>query len=231
MTYYARMSGTPLTQLPTLAEIEFSSSELEGFLSEHLSYEALYRWVAENPVRIETLRRISGETAEGSQLDAAEAVAQLQGADRETLEAIGAYIDRIGDSEDVRRLMASLTSTEFGRILTASTLAGQLPERISDTRGKLLEYQELIAEPGSTETDVQWYLEKNPWIVGLPYVNARARVEIPRGELDFVLDRYDGFFDIIELKGPGDTIISERTESGATRPPSASAYALGAGVV
>ena len=74
---------------------------------------------------------------------------------------------------------------------------------------------------------LQKFLEINPWIVGLPYVGARARVEIPRGEIDFVLDRYDGFFDIVELKGPEDLIVVERNEASADRPPSASAYTLG----
>lgn len=225
-TYYARMSGTPLTQLTTLAEVHFSTAELEGFLSEHLSFEALYRWAADNPKRVDTLRRISSENGERFLPSVAGEIRQLEDADPATLEAIGDYIDRLED-HDIRLLLLRVTGSEAGRLLTTSLLASQLPERIADTRNKLNEYQELIAEPSSTETDVQRFLENNPWIVGLPYVNARARVEIPRGELDFVLDRFDGFFDIVELKGPNDTIVSERQETGASRPPSASTYALG----
>lgn len=41
------------------------------------------------------------------------------------------------------------------------------------------------------------------------------------------MNRYDGFFDIVELKGPRDEIIIERSEAGAERPPSGSAYSLG----
>lgn len=226
-TYYARMSGTPLTQLPTLSEIDFSNTELEGFLAEHLNFEALYRWAVDNPGRIDTLRRISAENGEKFVPSAADEIRRLEEADPATLEAMGEYLDRIGDHEDIRLLLSRVTGSEFGRLLTANVLASQLPERIADTRNKLNEYQELIEEPNSTETDVQNFLENNPWIVGLPYVSARARVEIPRGELDFVLDRFDGFFDIVELKGPSDIIVSERQGAAASRPPSASAYSLG----
>ena len=117
--------------------------------------------------------------------------------------------------------------SELGRMLTADVLSKQLVGRIADTRRKLTEYQALIAEPDATETDVQRFLEINPWIVGLPYVSAQARVEIPRGELDFVLNRYDGFFDIVELKSPGEDLVRERTKSESVRPASASAYSLG----
>ena len=63
---------------------------------------------------------------------------------------------------------------------------------------------------------------------GCRIVGARGGVGVPRGALDFVLDRFDRFFDVVELKGPQDSIIVEPGSfSGATRPPSASHYSLG----
>jgi hypothetical protein len=221
------MSGTPLTQLPSLSEVHFSNVELESFLAEHLTYETLIRWATNYPGRVDTLRRITADNSENLTPDVAGAIRQLEVADPAALEAMGEYLDRLGDHQDIRLLLAQVTESEFGRLLTADLLAKQLPGRIADTRSKLNDYQELIAEPNSTETDVQRFLEINPWIVGLPYVSAQARVEIPRGKLDFVLNRFDGFFDIVELKGPGDAIVSERTDDSASRPPSASAFSLG----
>lgn len=226
-TYYARMSGTPLTQLQSLSEVHFSTAELESFLSEHLTYETLIRWTTDYPGRVDTLRRIATENSEITAPDAAGVIRQLEVADPAALEAMGEYLDRLGDHQDIRLLLARATESEFGRLLITDLLAQQLPGRIADTRSKLNDYQELIAEPNSTETDVQRFLEINPWIVGLPYVSAQAQVEIPRGKLDFVLNRFDGFFDIVELKGPGDAIVNELAEPGASRPPSASAFSLG----
>ena len=82
--------------------------------------------------------------------------------------------------------------------------------------------------PSTSETDVQSFLEHYPWIVGLHYVRARGRVEVPRGVIDFVLDRFDGFFDIVEMKGPADAIVVERSGSiPDDRPGSPSRYTLG----
>ncbi|MFH2121752.1 MAG: hypothetical protein ABIJ25_15350 [Pseudomonadota bacterium] len=219
-TYYARLSGTPLTQLPSLAE-------LDGFLDEHLTAEALARWVARSQERMGALRDLVGTTSTVS-MGVADAIRGLGIEDAVVFEEFARYLERLGDSSKIRGLLAQITRSEFGRTVTANVLAGRLPERIADTRRQLVKYQELIASPGATETDVQRFLERNPWIVGLPYVSARARVEIPRGELDFVLDRFDGFFDVVELKGPQDPIIIERSDDDAVRPPSASAYLLSA---
>lgn len=224
-TYYARLSGTPLTQLTSLADVTFSVAELEGFLDEHLTAEALARWVARSQERMGALRDLVGTTSTVS-MGVADAIRGLGIEDVVVFEEFARYLERLGDSSEIRGLLARITRSEFGRTVTANVLADRLPERIADTRRQLVEYQELITSPGATETDVQRFLERNPWIVGLPYVRARARVKIPRGELDFVLDRFDGFFDVVELKGPQDPIIIERSDDDAVIPPSASAYSL-----
>lgn len=122
--------------------------------------------------------------------------------------------------------MLAITDVPDGRIAATAALADRLAERISDTRNRLAEYEELIQAPTTTETEVQWFLERNPWIVGLPYVRARGRVEIPRGVLDFILERFDGFFDVVELKGPHEEIVTERSSPKDTRPAPASNYSL-----
>lgn len=226
-TYYARMSGTPLTLLTSLSEVSFTPSELTRFLGVHLEQEVLVRWAANSPERSEILRRVAAMSNAASSSDVAGEIRRLGAADPAAFEAMGEYIERFGEDGGIRRLLARLTESELGRMLTADVLSKQLVGRIADTRRKLTEYQALIAEPDATETDVQRFLEINPWIVGLPYVSAQARVEIPRGELDFVLNRYDGFFDIVELKSPGEDLVRERTKSESVRPASASAYSLG----
>jgi len=52
----------------------------------------------------------------------------------------------------------------------------------------------------------------------------RPRHDVPRGTLDFILERFDGFHDLLELKDPQDPIIEAPEADG--RPPSASRYKL-----
>jgi len=225
-TYYARLSGTPLTQLPSLADVIFSAAEFEGFLDEHLTAEAFAGWLSKSPDRIETLRDLVDSEGGPVSTNAADALRGLTVEDAAVFEEFAHYLERVGDSSQLRGLLEQITLSESGRAAAANVLAGRLPERINDIRRQMVAYQELIASPGATETDVQGFLEIHPWIVGLPYVSARARVEIPRGELDFVLERFDGFFDVVELKGPQEPIIVERRDGDANRPPSASSYSL-----
>ena len=56
-------------------------------------------------------------------------------------------------------------------------------------------------------------------------MQVRARRALPRGELDFILERYDGFHDLLELKSPQDPIIIAPDDIDSV-PPSASAFAL-----
>jgi hypothetical protein len=225
-TYYARLCGTRLTQLASLSEINFSSAEFNSFLDKHLSRDALARWAAGAPERKGVLIDIAGEL-EALPEDVVGFIRRLSVADVRIFDELVNYLDRFEGAAGVRALLKRLTESALGRSVAAHALAERLSERIADTRGQLNVYRTLIASSTANESQVQELLELNPWIVGLPYVGARARVEIPRGEIDFVLDRYDGFFDIVELKGPGDLIVIERGEAGAERPPSASSYSLG----
>lgn len=226
-SYYARRSATPLTRLASLADVTFSSAELKGFLEKNLTQRVLARWAERSPERMDALIEIAGEYNVTSPADTIDAIRSLAVMDTGVLDAVVEYLHRFDDDTGIHDFLSRLTQSVDGRVVTANVLVERLTERISDTREQLRAYNQLINTPGATETDVQQFLESNPWIMGLSYVRTRGRVKIPRGEIDFVLDRYDGFFDIVELKCPDDVIIKERSDSGAERPPSASAYTLG----
>jgi len=220
-TYYARLSGAPLTQLPRLSDAIFNQAELGRFLEDHLDIEALRSWAAVSPENLSVLREAAGEGG-----DLLAALGALPGLDVATLTAITEALRASGDADAFHSLITSLTEDAAGREAAIKAMAARLEDRIADVRQHLAAYGELVRRPGVTETDVQRFLEAYPWIVGLAYVRARARVEVPRGEVDFVLERYDGFFDILELKGPDDRIISVDARPSGDRPPSASAYSL-----
>lgn len=227
-TYYARLSGARLTQLSALVEADFTPVELGHFLDHQLDGAALVRWAEASPANVTILREVLSAVA-AAPVGIAQLLQGLTSLQPEEIEAIAARIQALAGHGGLRHLLETVTESATGREATAEVLGERLEERIADARRQLAEYKELIGGVTVTETDVQRFLEQHPWIVGLTYVRARPRVEIPRGALDFVLDRYDGFLDFLELKGPGEQIVVESRDADG-RPPSASAYSLGPGL-
>jgi hypothetical protein len=224
-TYYARLVGSRLTQLSALNSADFTRDELATFLDRQLNADSLHTWAAlsssNRSVLAEVLSRTEGSTNELSSLLGS--VAHLSG------EQIARLIDRLstaGGQTAMTQMLTAATNSPEGREAATEMLYERLEDRIADARNQLASYRALIARSGVTETDVQRFLEQHPWIVGLVYVRARPRVEVPRGALDFVLDRYDGFFDFLELKGPEEPIVVCPPDDDS-RPAPASAYSLG----
>lgn len=223
-TFYARLSGTPLTQLATLSDAVFSEAELGQFLERHLDRERLTEWAnaaAENRAILDDVATDSNATE-----DLLALLNRIQELPVSQLRSIAERLAEVAGETGMKQVLRAITETESGRESAVNVLADRLSERIADVRSQLVQYRALIDRPDVSETDVHRFLAENPWIVGLMYVRARPHVEIPRGEVDFVLERYDGCFDVLELKGPGDPILVESSRSG-DRPPSASAYSLG----
>jgi hypothetical protein len=206
-TFFARLSPRPITQLSALADAVFSTTELETFLDLHLSPDLIRRWIDRQSDVAAVRGELRLETQPQLLIDG------LLAAARDAPGELSKAIDRFESELPFRALLLALTDSRLGRVAAAGVLKDRLGDRIADTRSKLADYDALIHTPSTTETAVQRFLEGNPWIVGLPYVAARARVQIPRGVLDFVLDRFDGFFDVVELKGPHDPIITEANQS------------------
>lgn len=102
-----------------------------------------------------------------------------------------------------------------------------LEQRLSDARVTTSSYTQLLARSDLTETEVQRFLEANPWLLGLEYVKIRPRRLVPRGALDFILERYDGLHDVLELKTPQDPIVVA-PDAVEDVPPTASQFSLSA---
>jgi hypothetical protein len=123
------------------------------------------------------------------------------------------------------RLLQALTDDPTGRYAASEVLAQRLTDRLADARTITAAYSALLDDPESGETDLQQFIEKSPWLLGLEYVHVRPRRALPRGQLDFILERYDGFHDLLELKSPQDPIIAAPEEIDGVPPP-ASSFAL-----
>lgn len=118
-----------------------------------------------------------------------------------------------------------ITEDSVGRTAVHEVLTERMPERVFDARSTVQEYEHLLAGPATTETDMQHFIEANPWLLGLDYAVMRPRQPIVEGTVDFLLQRFDGFHDLLELKSPQDPIVvtPQRVEG---RAPAPSTYAL-----
>jgi hypothetical protein len=205
-TYYARSLGSGLTSLKHLYEVASNPDVISAVVDRELA-----DWVVGNEDRIAQLRRIAG-TADASApgMDLADVVAALRGMsslDPEVVEALEGLFAADVDRDIAVRFLRAVTAARTGRYVASEVLGQRIGDRLEDARVVAANYSELLANPGSTETDLQRFIEQNPWLLGLEYVGVRPRRALPRGQLDFILERYDGFHDLLELKTPQDQII------------------------
>jgi hypothetical protein len=102
-------------------------------------------------------------------------------------------------------LLWALTDDDEGRVIAGQLLSARVAERLSDAREAADAFDNLLRTSG--ETDIQHFLEAHPWLLGLDYARVRARQPIVRGAVDFLLERFDGFHDLLELKSPNDLLF------------------------
>ncbi len=173
----------------------------------HMNADDITRWAGGYRDRLEQLRSIGGEGAEAPErpatpADIAAAIRNLERLEAQVVEAVAAT----ADPESRPELFHALTSLREGRAEAGAVIVERTPQRIADARAAMGDYEALLAG-GAGETELQRFIERTPWLLGLEYTRVRHRHEVPRGTLDFILDRYDGYHDVLELKSPGDEII------------------------
>jgi hypothetical protein len=90
----------------------------------------------------------------------------------------------------------------------------------------MADYEQLLEDPASNETTMQHFIENNLWLLGLDYAHMRPRHPLPRGTMDFILQRFDGFHDLLELKSPQDPVIRAPVAASGDMSASPSGYSL-----
>lgn len=198
--YLAQRLGRGITRAKRFSEVgEVDADELARVLGDRLDAEVLKSWAGENEERLELLRTIGtpedGE-AEGderpSDLERALAALEaLEGLDLQITEAIAALVMTETDIAARAELLWALTDDSEGRLVAGETLHARASERLEDARDAAGRFDRLLKKGG--ETDIQHFLESHPWLLGLDYAQIRPRQQIPRGAVDFLLERFDGF--------------------------------------
>jgi len=220
--YLAKSSADPAMAYFAITVQE----DLDLLLDLHLDEGAILRWVGGSPGRIvDLLQLVAKVLAENSETpssirksDAARAISALEQFAPQLLDA--ANID------EMRRLANWVASKKAGRTVVQEALARQIRNRIKDARSHLEEYRQLLSKPNTNETGFQRFITDHPRLLGLEYARVRPKVKTPKGEIDFLVERHDGYHDLLELKSPDDPIIRCARDDSVT-PASASEYSLG----
>lgn len=78
----------------------------------------------------------------------------------------------------------------------------QLSLNLNNFKNDIKEFKNILKKE-SKEKDIQSWLYNHPWIFGPTYVESSKEVINRKGDrIDFLLQRYDTFYDVIELKLP-----------------------------
>lgn len=99
-----------------------------------------------------------------------------------------------------------------GREAAATVLHERVAERVADARRNLDAYRALLDNPAASETGMQDFLAPHSLLFGLELRQHPTAAVRPSGSMDFLLERYDGYIDVVELKGPHEPILRSREQ-------------------
>lgn len=94
----------------------------------------------------------------------------------------------------------------------------QMRQHLGFYRKIVRELHRLVTDPATTETRIHEFIGDSeiPWLFGLEYVSIKSKVRFPpqnnKFEFDLMLQRYDGFNDLVELKGPNEQLFVQKTD-------------------
>lgn len=215
--YLASLLGSGITLAKRFSELtEDEAEEAARWLDEHLDVAALRRWAGDNEQRLGLLRQVASTGAQeedeaavasGNVQRALAGLEALESIGSDVAEAIAAIAAGDGEGEGRIELLWALTDDDEGRVAAARLLSARVDERLDDAREAADAFDELLRTSG--ETAIQHFLEARPWLLGLHYARVRPRQPVVRGAIDFLLERFDGFHDLLELKSPNDPLFED----------------------
>lgn len=230
LSYLAGHLGVDLTDIDKLHELASSADPqaLRAFVEAHIGLEHIAEWVSDDEERLRQLRDMVG-TREGESASLAEVFAALEGLANlpdEDVRAVAEFFGASSDRNQRLELLRAVTRDPSGRFVTGEVLAERTPQRVHDAQTAIDSYQALLDDEASSETAMQQFIEANLWLLGLDYAAMRPRKGGPSGAMDFLLQRYDGFHDLLELKSPHDELIKAPNVGDDEPVPSPHEYAL-----
>lgn len=211
LSYLATHLDVDITGIEQLRAIADAADPdlVRAFIESSLDIQHISDWAVDHPERLDALRDLVGESDE-TVATPSDLVATLQGIEvlsNDALQTVAKFLNASIDRDQQLELVRALTVDATGRRVAGEVLAERTSQRVDDARSTVANYETLLADPATTETQMQQFIEQHVWLLGLDYVVVRPRRSGPSGAMDFLLERFDGFHDLLELKSPQDAVI------------------------
>jgi hypothetical protein len=225
---WASYLETEMEKVSRLQELATDPEAMEAILT----IERVAEWLGRDPDRRAQLEQELGLRSDTeADVDVAEVVRALHALaaaelDTEVVSAIAAAFGPEVDRGRRIELLRGLTEDRDGRYVAGEVFVERTAERIADARAAMAAYQALLDDPATDETAMHAFIEKNLWLLGLDYAKMVSQQRLLGGRMDFILERFDGFQDVLELKDPQDPIVVDAGDPGLGAASPSSAYSL-----
>lgn len=226
--YFALRIKAAITAAGRLRHLVSDPGLFSTLMQEPDAFAAFISWARENTTRYADLSTELEQAGmepklTGSRESVVQALMKLERIDQEMLTALASALQRCSDRTAKLAILETITSDPEGREAVASMWGLRIAERLADAERIADLYDRMIRSPDVTETQIQAFIEGNPWLIGIEYARVRPRCNGPQGTMDFLLERFDGYHDLLELKSPNDPIViidGDDTEREGAPPPS-----------
>lgn len=194
--YFGDSFGAGLTRISQLDGIaNLTPQELAVLLDEKLTPEGVARWASANPDRLDALREIVAAEDEVEEPASPESIAAALRA----LDSLG-----VDEVEEFRALFSAPDRRSMAKFLgDHDILPMDLVKTIElSARCRAVEELEAMLAENRTEGPWQKWFESNDWVLGTEFVGVLGRPIDVENIADFLLQAYDGFLDVVEIKRP-----------------------------
>lgn len=194
--YFGNSITTGLTRISQFDALSnLSSEEVETLIDIKQSRKAIERWASGSSERLEQLREVIAANSASSDVAVGDIAAALRG------------LDDLGETE-TDQLKADLSEADREGLATfireSDLLPGHLLQAIElARRGRAIEELATMLSEDLTEAPWQQWFEENEWVLGTEFVQILDERAIDVGHIaDYLMEAYDGFLDLIEIKRP-----------------------------
>jgi Shedu protein SduA, C-terminal len=225
VSYLARRRDIYEAQMAMLEQL----SSRPDLVEQLYTAETVAQWLTTDPSRSDQVQESMSSQAVVPRVEPGQLVAALRALESMDSAALEALAEFFGshDDPDVRlALLRAVTGNTGGRLVTGAVLAERTADRIADARAAMAAYEELLDDPAVRETEMQAFIAQNLWLLGLDYAKMTPHQRLLTGTMDFILERFDGFQDVLELKDPHDPIVTVQGDVTGDAAPPPSSFAL-----
>ena len=89
----------------------------------------------------------------------------------------------------------------------------QLKSEIPKLEKELKQFEKLVNDKTKKEEDYHVFLKEHSWLFGSNYIEVKSKPEPnPKDHPDFLLKRYDGFHDVVEIESANDSLFAPKSK-------------------